>query len=143
MKNGDIDLPSLDLASNSEYEAVWALVDSGAGKSCANRAKHFTHLRTKNKISDARMATASGQELKSRGTFEVQARTSEGQVLCPKFEDTDVEMPILAVNDISHDDMEVTFRHDRGELISGHTGKRSKFVKRKGVHFMKMYYKKV
>ena len=142
VQNGDIDLPSLDLASDSEYEAVWALVDSGAGKSCANKVKHFTHLKTKNKTSDARMATASGQELKSQGTFEVQARTSEGQIICPKFEDTDVEMPILAVNDISHDDMEVTFKQDRGELVSGNTGKRSKFVKRKGVHFMKMYYQK-
>ena len=39
--NGTIDLPSLDLESNQDYEAVWALVDSGAGKSCANKSKHF------------------------------------------------------------------------------------------------------
>ena len=142
VKNGDIDLPSLNLSSNAEYEAVWALVDSGAGKSCANKAKHFAGLRTKNKVSEARMATADNHQLKSRGTFEVQATTAEGQIICPKFEDTDVEMPILAVNDISGDDKEVIFRQSRSELVDGNTGTRSRFVKKKGVHFVKMYYQK-
>ena len=142
VRSGDIALPDLDLASNAEYEAVWALVDSGAGKSCANKARHFPHVQSSNQPSQVRMATANGQELKSRGTFTVHGQTSEGQTVVPKFEDTDVEMPIIAVNDLSLDDAEVIFRQDSGELIDGATGRRSQFIKKRGVCFMKMYYKK-
>ena len=140
--NGTIDLPSLDLESNKEYEAVWALVDSGAGKSCANKSKHFSHVKTKNKPSVARMATASGQELKSRGTFKVEGLTAEGQPVAPNFEDTDVDMPIIAVNDISQEDTEVIFRQGNSEMVDVRSGRKSKFAKQRGVYFMKMYYRK-
>ena len=139
---GEIELPNLDLSSDSEYAAVWALIDSGAGKSVANKAKHFPHVVTKNKPSDSRMATANGAELKSRGTFQVDAQTVEGQKLSPSFEDADVDMPIVAVNDISHNDSEVVFRQQDSELVDGETGRRSKFTKRRGVYFMKLFYKK-
>ena len=142
VKKGEIDLPSLDLECNSDYEAVWALVDSGAGKSVANKSKHFKHVATKNQPSQSRMATANGTELRSRGTFKVHAQTVEGQELCPNFEDADVDMPIIAVNDISHNDSEIIFRQKDSELVDGETGRRSKFTKRKGVYFMKMFYKK-
>ena len=142
VQEGIIDLPSLDLESNEDYEAVWALVDSGAGKSCANKSKHFAHVRTPNRPSQARMATANGQELKSRGTFTVHGFTSEGQKISPDFEDTDVEMPIVAVNDISKEDLEVIFRQEQSELMDSSTGRKSKSVKKKGVYFMKMLYKK-
>ena len=62
------------------------------------------------------MATANGQELKSRGTFSVHAMTTEGQEIAPDFEDTDVEMPIIAVNDISKEDLEVTFAEATANL---------------------------
>ena len=48
----------------------------------------------------------------------------------------------MAVNDISGDDKEVIFRQSRSELVDGNTGTRSRFVKKKGVHVVKMYYKK-
>ena len=142
MKDGIIQLPDLDLESNEDVAAVWALVDSGAGKSCADKSKHFPFVETANRPSNARMATANGHELKSRGTFSVQALTAEGQMIKPDFEDTDVEMPIVAVNDISKEDLEVSFRADGSELVSSETGRRSKFVKRRGVYFVKMYYEK-
>ena len=142
VRDGILDLPSLDLETNDEYAAVWALIDSGAGKSCANKSKHFPFIKTANRPSQARMATANGHELKSRGTFSLSALTVEGQEIQPNFEDTDVEMPIVAVTDISKDSLEVSFREDESELISANTGRRSKFMKQRGVYFMKMFYKK-
>ena len=142
VKKGEIQLPDLDLSCNSDYEAVWALVDSGAGKSVANKSKHFKHVATRNKPSASKMATADGTELTSRGTFKVHAQTVEGQELSPTFEDADVDMPIIAVNDISHNDSEVIFRQEHSELVDGEAGRRSKFTKRKRVYFMKMFYKK-
>ena len=117
-------------------------MDSGAGKSCASKAKHFKHVKTCNVPSKARMATASGQELVSRGTFRVKGRTSEGQVVEPNFEDVDVDMPIVAVNDLSQENTEVIFRKGSSELLDIHTGRRSRFAKQRGVYFMKIYYKK-
>ena len=142
VQDGIIDLPDLNLESNKDYEAVWALIDSGAGRSCANKSKHFPSVKTPNQPSQAKMATANGQELKSRGTFKVHAMTSEGQDVSPELDHADVEMPIVAVNDISHEDTEVVFRQDNSELVDVETGRRSRFLKKRGVYFMKMFYKK-
>ena len=142
VRDGIMDLPNLDVESNDDYAAVWALIGSGAGKSCANKTKHFPFVETSNRPSQARMATANGQELKSRGTFKVHAMTSEGQVISPEFEDADVDMPIVAVNDISKEDTEVVFRQDQSELVDIETGRKSRFIKKRGVYFMKVYYKR-
>ena len=142
VQSGEIDLPDLDLESNETYEAVWALVDSGAGKSCARKAKHFSNIKTPNKPSQAKMATANGQELKSRGTFTVNALSKEGQAISAEFEDVDVDMPIIAVNDLSKEATEVIFRQENSELVDVGTGRRSRFTKKRGVYFMKMFYKK-
>ena len=72
----------------------------------------------------------------------VHAKTSEGLDVAPEFEDADVDMPIIAVSDISHNDTEVVFRQDTSELVDGETGRSSRFIKKRGVYFMKMYYKK-
>ena len=51
-------------------------------------------------------------------------------------------MPIIAANDISNDDLEVSFRQGQSELVDGGSGRRSRFTKKRGVYFMKMYYQK-
>ena len=142
---GRINLPELNLDSNGDYEAVWALVDSGAGRSCARKAKHFPGLRAKSEPSDVRMSTANGQELRSRGKFTVQALTAEGNMLNPEFEDADVDMPIVAVTDISKNGSngtEVRFRNNGGDVLDVTTQRKSAFVRRRGVYFMKLFYKK-
>ena len=68
--------------------------------------------------------------------------TSEGQKVNPEFEDADVDMPIVAINDLSKDDTEVTFRRSQSELVDVETGRKSRFIKKRGVYFMNMYYKK-
>ena len=144
VKSGEISLPDLDFENNSDYEAVWALLDSGAGRSCAKKKKHFPLLQGPNSPSKVRMSTANGQELPSRGTFKLDAITVEGNVIQPTFEDTDVDMPIIAVTDISENGtngVETRFRTDGGEIIDLDTRKKSSFVRRRGVYFMKMFYK--
>lgn len=90
-------LPDPDLHSNAEYEAIWALVDSGAARSCARRQEHFGNTHTQLKPSSVRMAAASGEELKSRGCFELKAYSAEGNLISQTFEDADVEMPLMSV----------------------------------------------
>ena len=145
VNEGRIHLPDLNLDNDGDYEAIWALVDSGAGRSCARKSQHVSGLSVKNEPSDVRMSTASGQELRSRGKFKVQAITAEGNSLTPEFEDADVDMPIVAVTDISRNGKagtEVCFRNNGGDILDVTTQKRSAFVRRRGVYFMKLFYKK-
>ena len=59
-----------------------------------------------------------------------------------EFEDVDVDMPIIAVNDLFKEATEVIFRQENSELVDVGTGRRSRFTKKRGVYFMKMFYKK-
>ena len=101
VKAGKLNLPDLDLESNEDYEAVWALVDSGAAKSVARRKAHFAKTITHLRPSEVRMATASGEELKSRGCFHLHALSAEGNEVSQTFEDADVDMPIMSVGELS------------------------------------------
>ena len=144
VKSGEIQLPEIKLEDNSEYEYFWALLDSCAGRSCAKKAKHFPKVKIPNSPSSVRMSTANRNELHSRGTFQINARTSEGHVISPTFEDADVEMPIVAITDIAtngHDGTETLFRCNGGEIVDFETRNKSNFIRRNGVYFMKMYYK--
>ena len=134
VKNGKISLPEIDVQHNSEYEAVWALLDSGAGKSCAKKNKHFAKLKVNNSPSKVKMSTADGRELRSRGTFKLDAVTAEGNAIQPNFEDADVDMPILAVADISQNGVngvETRFRTHGGEIIDLTTRKKSAFIRKR------------
>ena len=142
VRNGDYNLPDLQLESNDQYEAVWALVDSGAGRSCARRSQHFGHTKTELKPSSVKMATASGEELKSRGCFTIDLLSTEGNTLHQTFEDADVDMPILSVTELSTNGAmgsDVMFRKSDGAIIDLQTSAASRFVKRRGVYFMKVY----
>ena len=143
VNDGDISLPDLDLEHNDDFVAVWALVDSGAGKSCANKAKHFPFLDCLNNCFDTRMSMADGTELLSRGNVHLPALSAEGRDLSQTFEDTDVEMPICAVTELSScggiSRPQVIFEYDNGEIVKLSDAGCSSFVHRKGVYFVKLF----
>ena len=142
VRDGHYNLPDLQLDSNSEFEAVWALVDSGAGRYCAKRREHFPNTRTDLKASAVRMATANGEELKSRGCFKLEVLSSEGNILTKTFEDADVDMPIMSVTELASNGQlgsDVVFRKHEGAIVDVKTNAISKFVRRKGVYFMKIF----
>ena len=136
-----MDLPDLELESNSDYEAVWALVDSGANRSFARRKTHFAMTSTHLKPSSVRMATASGEELKSRGCFQLKALSAEGNAVIQTFEDADVDMPILVVGELSASGTRgsnVLFGEHDGHIIDIKSDALPKFYKRRGVYYMKI-----
>ena len=142
VRDGLYNLPDVRLDSNSEYEAVWALVDSAAGRSCAKRREHFAHTHTELKASTVRMATASGEELKTKGCFTLDVMSAEGHVLTQTFEDTNVDMPTMSVTELASNGQlgsDVVFRKHDGAVVDVETGATSRLVRRKGVYFMKVY----
>ena len=86
VKSGEIDLPSLRLYSNREFDCVWALIDSGAGRPCARKAKHFAGVNSPMSPSNVKLSTATGQEVKSGGVFTVECKTTEGNTTIQEFE---------------------------------------------------------
>ena len=145
VREGKISLPDLDLHSDADYEAVWALVDSGAARSCARRREHFPNTQTKLEPSSVRMSTANGEELKSRGCFKIKAMSSEGNPIVQTFEDADVDMPIMAVVELAENGEEgsdLLFRKNDGAIVDVKSEAISKFIRRKGVYFMKIYVPK-
>ena len=61
------------------------------------------------------------------------------------FEDADVDMPILAVTELAtNGDLgsDVVFRRCDGAMVDVKTDATSKFIRQKGVYFMKIYVPK-
>ena len=100
---------------------------------------------TQLKPSSVRMATASGEELKSRGCFKLTALSAEGNEVTQTFEDADVDMPIMSVGELSSNGTlgsTVLFSEQDGHIVDIKTDAASKFYKRRGVYFMKIFVPK-
>ena len=89
-----------------------------------------------------KMATASGEELKSRGCFDMQLLTEEGHLINQTFEDADVDMPIIAATSLAANGLQgsdVIFRQHDGSIVDIEKNATSRFVRRKGVYFIKVF----
>ena len=78
----------------------------------------------------------------SRGCFDLEALSAEGNRLSQTFEDADVDMPIMSVGELSANGelgSNVLFGKRDGYIIDIKTNATSKFYRRRGVYFMKLY----
>ena len=142
VRSGHFNLPDLKLNTNKGYTASWALVDSGAGRSCAKRKGHYGNAASTLRPSSVKMATASGEELRSRGCFDMPLLTEEGHLINQTFEDADVDMPIISVTSLAANGLQgsdVIFRQHDGSIVDVEKKATSRFVRRKGVYFLKVY----
>ena len=88
------------------------------------------------------MATANGKELKSRGCFQLDVLSAEGNVISQTFEDADVDMPIMSVTELAangESGSDIVFRKNDGAIVDVKSDATSHFVRRKGVYFMKIF----
>ena len=92
-----------------------------------------------------KLSTADGELLPNAGARRVTSYTQDGQKVNRVFYEADVEMPILAVSELSQEGRsgsEVSLRRRDGYLEDLQTGQCQPFVKRRGVYFMKMLVRK-
>jgi hypothetical protein len=142
VRDGHFNLPDLELDANEGYTASWALVDSGAGRSCAKRKGHYGNAASTLRPSSVKMATASGEQSKSRACFDMQLMTQEGNIINQTFEDADVDMPIIAVTSLAAHGLQgsdIIFRQHGGSILDIEKDATSRFVRRKGVYFIKVF----
>ena len=144
VKDGKISLPDIDLSNDSEYTYVWALVDSGAGANVAKRSM-FSETKPVSAPSIS-LSTANGESLPHSGAHRVISYNRDGSQVGRIFYDADVEMPILAVSELSREGRngsEVRLRQRDGFIRDLQSGNRQQIVKRRGVYFTKMYIRKL
>ena len=144
VKTGEIQLPTIDLEENDEYESRWCMVDSGAGANVAKK-EDLPHS-VKVKAPSISLTIANGTVMPNNGARSVDCYDKSGRKTTRVFYEAPVEMPILAVTEIAKEGdlgSEVRFRYQDGEIIDSLSGQSTEFVKRMGVYFMRIYFPKV
>ena len=141
--SGEISMPDIDLDDNSDYEVIWALMDSGAGANVAKRSQFpiFTPV----DAPPISLTIANGDTMENNGAGKVTTYTRDGHATTRVFYEAPVDMPILAVSEVAKEGelgSEIKFRAKDGLMVDNLTGRRTHFVKRKGVYFMRMYVRK-
>ena len=143
VKNGKIALPELDLATDSDYTYVWALVDSGAGANVAK--KNAFPLSEPVDAPEISLTTAKEEQLPHSGAHRVTAYARDGRSTERTFYAANVELPVLAISELSRegrDGSEVRLRQKAGIFRDLATGKTQPIIKRRGVYCMKMFVRK-
>jgi hypothetical protein len=141
--NGDIKLPDIDLDNNDEAYCCWALVDSGAEVNAARKGQ-FADATPVN-APPVLLTTANGAKLPNSGAVRVVTKSKEGIETSRIFYEAPVEMPILAVAELTKEGpvgSTTGFRQRDGYVEDDLRRTRQHFIKRKGVYFMKLYTKR-
>ena len=118
-------------------------MDSGAGANVA-RKDHFPHFKP---VAPPQipLTLANGQVMDNAGAGEVVSYSRQGNETKRVFYEAPIDMPILALAEVAEDEgfgSEVRFRVKDGVIIDNLTGQRVHVVKDRGVHFMRMYFRK-
>ena len=132
-----------ELVETNKVPIVWALVDSGAGANVAKRSA-FTESEPTS-APTITLSTANGEPLHHTGAHRVTSYTQDGAPVRRVFYDANVEMPILAVSELSKEGLtgsDVRLQQRGGYIRDLTTGTRQQIVKRRGVYFTKMYIRK-
>ena len=80
--------------------------------------------------------------MEARESCTIAAKTQESHCTRTTFVDADVDMPILSVAQISANGNDFYFNKSGGVITDSKTGVQSKFVKRRGVYFIKLFVDK-
>ena len=83
--------------------------------------------------------------VKAKGQFLVKARLTEGHQTQTRFLDAPIDMPILAVSQISQGGAmgsDVSFSNTGSTITGKQSGVKTAFVKRNGVYFLRLLVRK-
>ena len=95
IESGEIDLPNLDLESDDDYFAVWALMDSGASINAINAEKIVPNAVVQ-KTKQRSYSTANGGTISNMGQVTTVCRHEAGHQRTYAWQNVKVDMPILS-----------------------------------------------
>ena len=133
---GRIHLPDLDLPTDNDYCAVWALVDSGSAVHAVDAKKTFPTQNIDPPPPRHRgFAVADGTRIPHGGFVTTDVVTQEGQRKPITWKNASVSMPILSTHDLARNGYRLAFEENGGQIINRKTGETTDFVQRDGVDF--------
>lgn len=135
----ELSLPELDLADDSEYDAIWALVDSGSSVHVINVERIFPGATIDKPPHDAKgFKCANGGVVPHRGSAIVPFKTVNGlQTVC-KWNNAPVSMPVLSTDELSDNGKSLLYNTEDGYVVHPSNKHTSRFLAANGVCFLKM-----
>ena len=139
LESGELTLPDLELPTDQDYCAIWALVDSGSSVHVVDVAKTFPGAKIKAPVKGSKGFTcANGSKNPDKGSCIVPFKTIEGRAAAVQWKNAEVAMPILSTKELARNKRKVVYAEDEGEIIHPDGGDPSKFLAAHGVYFMKL-----
>ena len=141
--SGRLKLPELNVHHNEEYEAIWALVDSGSSVHVVDADKIFPGAKVNApEKGSTGFKTANGGRVVDKGTVDIEVVTEEGAEKVTRWVNAEVAMPILSTKLLAKNNGEVRCREEGGEIVNLVTGDTTSFISANGVYFLKLYVHK-
>ena len=143
INEGRLKLPDLEVNSNDEYEAIWALVDSGSSVHVIDVEAVLPGAKIRKPDADApEFRTACGGTVKDLGAADVPFVSAEGNDHPIRWRNAKVAMPILSTQLLAKDNGELRYQVETGQIINVQTSKETHFIGSSGVYFQKMFIHK-
>ena len=127
-------MPDIDMESDVQWKAVWALLDSGRSVHVANAARHFPGAEIQQPPSNTKgFQTADGKTISNLGHTVTHLRTQEGFRTGVQWKNAKVAMQILSTHEIAKNNKELRDREREGDIVDLQTGHITKFIAAAGV----------
>ena len=134
---GELKLPDVELSNDAEYEAVWALLDSGSSVHVVNASKVFPGAKINKPDRAAKGFTvANGKHVPDLGTLTTPVQLPDGSKRQVMWKNAEVELPILSTHEIARNNKSLTYFEDHGFIDDLKTGHRVEFIQAGGVYFV-------
>ena len=139
IEKGELTLPELKLDHDSDYVAVWALVDSGSSVHVVDVAKVFPGAHVDKPPEDHKGFTcAGGTTIPHKGTTVVPFKSTEGNSAAVKWKNAEVAMPILSTHELARNGRSVEYQELGGKVKDPKNNASMNFIMAHDVYFMKM-----
>ena len=143
INEGRLTLPELDLPSDKDYVAVWALVDSGSSVHVVDASQVFP----KSKVlpppkGHKGFTVADGTKVEHGGFVHTNIRTVEGENKTIRWKNAKVAMPILSTHELARNGSKLEYDEDHGIIHNKATGATTKFYQAAEVYFVPLLVKK-
>ena len=139
INDGKLTLPEVECAHDSDYIAIWALVDSGSTVHAIDAEKLLPKAkRHPPPRGHSGFKAANGGRIPHRGFVDTVVKLQEGDIRTIRWSDTKVELPILSTQQLARNGSKLEYDETEGHVIDKQTGHRNRFIAAAGTYFIQL-----
>ena len=136
--SGKLRLPDLALPHDTDYVAVWALVDSGSSIPVANAEQILPSAKVQPPPKGhTRFEVTSGDKLRHNGFIYTDVRTQEGDRNMIRWKHAKVAPPILSTHGLARNGAALEDGEYEGCIKKNATGNTTRLIQTAGVYFVR------